>query len=202
VTRPQAGSPASQVPLDAFFPLLIRRPVIEHEIEMRTVHENRHDARETTASSPWPNTRKSLKTYCPRASAVSIRRSAERICRIGAAYSSAMIPRSWRTAATDLFVEMAAACGSINERGDLPVAHELRGFELTLTALEYKLGVDQQGVSDGRALPDVGRRHVGRELPQHGDLSLGRGKPAQGVAMLVTNRGKRPVRPDRRRAVL
>jgi hypothetical protein len=41
---------AAQVPLDTFFPLLTRRPVIEHEIEMRTVHENRHDARETTAS--------------------------------------------------------------------------------------------------------------------------------------------------------
>ena len=47
---------AAQTPLDAFFPLLTRRPVIEHEIEMRIVHENRHDERETTISLgiEWP----------------------------------------------------------------------------------------------------------------------------------------------------
>jgi len=51
-----AAPAAAQVPLDAFFPLLTRRPVIEHEIEMRTVHENRHDRRATTASLgiEWP----------------------------------------------------------------------------------------------------------------------------------------------------
>ena len=47
---------ATQVPLDAFFPLLTRRPVIEHEIEMRTVHEHRYDTRKTTVSLgiEWP----------------------------------------------------------------------------------------------------------------------------------------------------
>lgn len=31
-----AAPAAAQVPLNAFFPLLTRRPVIEHEIEMMT----------------------------------------------------------------------------------------------------------------------------------------------------------------------
>jgi hypothetical protein len=37
-------------PLEAFFPLVARRPVIEHEIEMRTVHETRRDGHETVTS--------------------------------------------------------------------------------------------------------------------------------------------------------
>lgn len=37
-------------PLDRFFPLVSRRPVIESEIELRTVHERRRDRRETMAS--------------------------------------------------------------------------------------------------------------------------------------------------------
>ena len=51
-----AAPAAAQVPLDAFFPLLTRRPVIEHEIEMRIVHHKRHDAGETTVSLgiEWP----------------------------------------------------------------------------------------------------------------------------------------------------
>ena len=48
-----AGAPrpaATEGLLEAFFPLVARRPVIEHEIELRAAHEARRDGRETVTS--------------------------------------------------------------------------------------------------------------------------------------------------------
>jgi len=48
-----AGIPTRVVaegPLESFFPLVARRPVIEHELEMRTVHRTRRNGGETVTS--------------------------------------------------------------------------------------------------------------------------------------------------------
>jgi hypothetical protein len=45
-----AAPVSAESPFEHFFPLVVRRPVIEHEIELRTVHEQRRDGRETEAS--------------------------------------------------------------------------------------------------------------------------------------------------------
>jgi hypothetical protein len=45
-----AAPVGAEVSLDAFFPIVTRRPVIEHEVEMRATHEHRRDARDTAIS--------------------------------------------------------------------------------------------------------------------------------------------------------
>ena len=43
-------SASAQASLDSFYPIVARRPVIEHEVELRTTHEGRRGASDTTVS--------------------------------------------------------------------------------------------------------------------------------------------------------
>ena len=41
---------SAQASLESFYPIVGRRPVIEHEVEIRTAHERRHDGTDTTVT--------------------------------------------------------------------------------------------------------------------------------------------------------
>ena len=45
-----AAPVGAQVALESFFPIVTRRPVIEHEVEMRATHDKRRNARDTAVS--------------------------------------------------------------------------------------------------------------------------------------------------------